>query len=1677
MRAKQFFKFVFVSVLLAGFTYSALAGPPEPPLKEETVDSPQISQVRLEGFKLKDDHQATPYAYAPNGQSFLKEVEPNGTPAEATALGSTDLVAYGTVYPNADVDYYSFAGNAGDRVYAATMTSFSANASSDSTLQLISTDGVTVIETDLDDGSFGSLSSSIAGAVLPASGTYYLRVSHNSATSQLRPYHLHFRLQSGTPIPETEPNDLGQPLPASGWVSGDLNSLTDVDIYTLTLSAGDTVFLSLDLDPERDTVEWNGTLGLGLFNNFFLIVNDGGTSTPDSEAFFMTVKESGTYAIYVAVPTGGTTFGTYQLSASVHAAEAQACTTYTSTNVPVAIPTGPGLVSSTLTVPGNPRVGDLNMTLDIDHTNMPDLDVVLTSPAGNSVLLLTDIGASTQITMSIGIDDEAGVPLGLYTVVRGSVHQPELLYRLDWFDGIDAGGTWTLDIYDDLASNGGDLNGWSITVCDPPPPPSCPAGTAPTVVYSSDFEANDGGFTHSGTQDEWEWGTPAFAPITTCSSGVSCWKTDLDNTYNASSTQDLLSPSIDLTGYVGSAWVTWSQKYNIESASFDHYVASVRQAGGANPRTLYEWLGASMNQGVGSPTVTIIQSAGWGQFTTDISSYLGQNVEFNFHLDSDSTVQYTGLAIDDVTVTACEITPPVAGGLASTVTNTQAPDTVVTQTLTISNTGGSTLDWQIFETTNPNLQVGPVSFPDGGACPNVTDFPWLSTNPTNGSVAGLGSQALNVVFDSTGLTPNAYTGNLCFASNDPVTPQIMIPVTLTVSSPAAASIVMTKTVGTDPTICATTEVITVTYGTDVTYCYTVTNTGNVTLTQHTLTDSELGVLLNNVPYPLGPGAAAYYTTTENIIATTVNTATWEAYNAIGYSYNDTVPFNWVEISGTGTALNLTDDSEANVTMPFPFTYYGVTSDLIRVGNNGGILFNATTGDVAVTNATLPNSAHPLAMFPFWDDVDADTGNVYYETQGTAPNRQFIIEWYDRPHYSNTPGHTTFELILFESTNEILFNYLDVDFQDPTYDFGASATVGLNENASSALQYSYNTASLSDNFAILFTANTPAYASASDTATVIVIAPPVIEVNPESMSSAQAQDTVITQTLTIGNLGIDDLNWTVEEEAPALSALPIGQPTGLSGNPADAAEKVSASDALVSIPAPLSNFEVPADVLYDNGPLVTNPGAGAGGADVSALQTALGMTLYGFGHAQTSGFRVADDFTVPAGGWTLDQVIFYAYQTGSSTTSTMTGVNLRIWDGPPNAGGNIIWGDTTTNIMSSTTWSNIYRTLDTGLTDTNRPIMADTGELGGLYLPAGTYWLDWQTSGTLASGPWAPPVSVLGSTGTGNALQFDATTLTWNAVTDIGPQDFPFVLIGTAQPAVCATLGDIPWVSVSPTSGTTAGGDSSDVSVVFDSTGMSAGVYTGTLCINSNDPLTPLVTVPLTLTVEGVPVYGVALSGDDAGSGLPGTTVSYVVTITNTGNVADSYDLSASATWTTTPDASSVTLNPGESTTFTVDVDIPSGAMSGDSDVATISATSQTDNTATASTTLTTTVGDVYSVALSSDQAESGAPGETVTYVVTITNTGSTTDTFDLSAAGIWTADLSVASVTLAAGDSATFTVDVTIPGGAADGDSDDTVVTATSQSDASATDSATLTTMAVITPEEGSVLYIPLIFK
>ena len=107
----------------------------------------------------------------------------------------------------------------------------------------------------------------------------------------------------------------------------------------------------------------------------------------------------------------------------------------------------------------------------------------------------------------------------------------------------------------------------------------------------------------------------------------------------------------------------------------------------------------------------------------------------------------------------------------------------------------------------------------------------------------------------------------------------------------------------------------------------------------------------------------------------------------------------------------------------------------------------------------------------------------------------------------------------------------------------------------------------------------------------------------------------------------------------------------------------------------------------------------------------------------------------------------------------------------------------------------------------------------------------------------------------------------------------------------------------------------------------------------------------------------------------------------------------------------------------------------------------------------------YGVNLTVDSTDKTVqPGESVDYTITVKNTGTLQDTFDLSTSPVssgWSASLSQTSVTLNAGESTDITLTVTAPSSATQGESQNVTVTAVSEGDSSKSDSVTTTTTVV----------------
>jgi hypothetical protein len=280
--------------------------------------------------------------------------------------------------------------------------------------------------------------------------------------------------------------------------------------------------------------------------------------------------------------------------------------------------------------------------------------------------------------------------------------------------------------------------------------------------------------------------------------------------------------------------------------------------------------------------------------------------------------------------------------------------------------------------------------------------------------------------------------------------------------------------------------------------------------------------------------------------------------------------------------------------------------------------------------------------------------------------------------------------------------------------------------------------------------------------------------------------------------------------------------------------------------------------------------------------------------------------------------------------------------------------------------------------------------------------------------------------------------------------------------------DVPWLSEDPVTGTLEADSFFDIAVTFDSMTYTVGTtLDAMLKVKTDDENSPI-EIPVTMNVVAWE-YGVeSMLAEDALSGAPGETVTYTVYITNTGNVADVFDvdLSGSLPWSANAPETVGPLGPGEVAMVEIGVNIPADAQDGEQDVATCVFTSQGDPTKSDSATMITTADVPYEFGVDlapATDAKAGTPGSMVMYVLQLTNTGDITDTFDLAVGSVegWLVDLSAIEFTLGAGETAEVTVHVTVPAGAVQGDGDVTTVAATSQGDDSAVATSVLTTTVV----------------
>lgn len=165
------------------------------------------------------------------------------------------------------------------------------------------------------------------------------------------------------------------------------------------------------------------------------------------------------------------------------------CTTFESGDVPIDISTTAGTISSTLNIPDNITITDLNVkNLDIEHSWVGDILATLMHPDETTITLmdqpgLPDINANFGCggdNLLVSFDDDAAATAEDLEAICEDLPAIEGDFQpvesLSTFAGLNAQGDWVLTLVDNADEDGGQLKNWSLEVCF-----EVPIMTTPTV--------------------------------------------------------------------------------------------------------------------------------------------------------------------------------------------------------------------------------------------------------------------------------------------------------------------------------------------------------------------------------------------------------------------------------------------------------------------------------------------------------------------------------------------------------------------------------------------------------------------------------------------------------------------------------------------------------------------------------------------------------------------------------------------------------------------------------------------------------------------------------------------------------------------------------------------------------------------------------------------------------------------------------------------------------------------------------------------------------------------------------------------------------------------------------------------------------------------------------------------
>ncbi len=195
---------------------------------------------------------------------------------------------------------------------------------------------------------------------------------------------------------------------------------------------------------------------------------------------------------------------------------------------------------------------------------------------------------------------------------------------------------------------------------------------------------------------------------------------------------------------------------------------------------------------------------------------------------------------------------------------------------------------------------------------------------------------------------------------------------------------------------------------------------HITFAQLTVTTNPISASAN-----VCAGNSISITATATPVGYTVSGITNNPFDPTFYSTTELVD----EPNGIGVTPdfgNLDDGRWDNITLPFTFRFYGNNFNAINISTNGWIGLGSTNSTATGYGFTLPhagapdNVIHAITCDLNFKPTGTATPNPavlqYFET-GTAPNRQFVVDFSNIKFFSGT-ATANVQVILYETTNVI-----------------------------------------------------------------------------------------------------------------------------------------------------------------------------------------------------------------------------------------------------------------------------------------------------------------------------------------------------------------------------------------------------------------------------------------------------------------------------------------------------------------------------------------------------------------------------------------------------------------------------------------------------------------------------------